>query len=148
MNLTVFSFRHLRNRPVLFHGCVAFHDKGVSCLCLKGVGIPRPHCSLLDLNISSSFSVRLFFFFFLGAHAQRVLRGLRGRPRGMRAVSLPAGVLQPGVVHGGRRGGERGGSVDVADDREGFFKGLVHAKHLVPTLGLLGRFLHQGVLVL
>lgn len=147
MNLTVFSFRHLCNRPVLFHGCVAFHDKGVSCLCLKGVGIPRPHRSLLDLNISSSFSVRLFFFF-LGAHAQRVLRGLRGRPRGMRAVSLPAGVLQPGVVHGGRRGGERGGSVDVADDREGFFKGLVHAKHLVPTLGLLGRFLHQGVLVL
>lgn len=71
-----------------------------------------------------------------------------GRPRGTRAVFLPAGVLEPGVVHGRRRGGERGGSVDVTDDREGFFKGLVHPKHLVPTLGLLGRLLHQRVLVL
>lgn len=71
-----------------------------------------------------------------------------GRPQGMRAVFLPPGVLYPGVIHRRRGGGERRGRVDVADDHKGFFKGLVHAKHLVPALSLLGRLLHQSVLVL
>lgn len=65
-----------------------------------------------------------------------------------RAPFLPAGVLDPGVIHRRRCGGERGGSVDVADDHEGLFKGLVHSEHLVPALGLFSGFLHQSVLVL
>lgn len=74
-----------------------------------------------------------------------------GRARqasGGRGVFLPAGVLYPGVIHGGRRGGERGGRVDVADDPKGFLQRLVHAKHLVPALSLLRGLLHQRVLVL
>lgn len=55
--------------------------------------------------------------------------------------------LQPGVVH--RRGHWRAdsGRVDVADDAERLLQCVVHAQHLVAPLRLLGRLLHQCVLV-
>ncbi|KAF3823419.1 hypothetical protein GH733_010855 [Mirounga leonina] len=53
-------------------------------------------------------------------------------------------MLYPGVIHRRWCRGERGGSVDVANDHQGFFKGLVHSKHLIPALSLLSRFLHQA----
>lgn len=61
---------------------------------------------------------------------------------------LPAGVLNPGVVHRRWCWGEGGGGVDVADDAQCLLQSLVHAQHLVTLLDLLSRLLHQCVLVL
>ena len=55
--------------------------------------------------------------------------------------------LQPGVVHRRGHGRADGGRVDVADDAERLFQCVVHAQHLVTPLCLLGRLLHQCVLV-
>lgn len=55
--------------------------------------------------------------------------------------------LQPGVVHGRGHGRADSGRVDVADDAERLFQCVVHAQHLVAPLRLLGRLLHQCVLV-
>lgn len=113
---------------------------------LVSEGIAGPSLSLPDRHtfspLYSGGSGRL-----REAHSENGTGRARQAPGGWR-VFLPAGMLYPGVIHGRRRGGERGGRVDVADDHKGFLQGLVHAKHLVPALSLLRGLLHQRVLVL
>lgn len=61
--------------------------------------------------------------------------------------SSPACLLKPRVIY---RRGSRGwdsACADVPNDGQGLLQGLVHAEGLVPPLRLLGRLLHQSVLV-
>lgn len=60
---------------------------------------------------------------------------------------VAGGALEPGVIdgRGNRRG--HGAGANVPDDVEGLLERMVHAQHVVPPLGLVGRLLHEAALV-
>lgn len=55
--------------------------------------------------------------------------------------------LQPGVVHRRRLRSGDGGGADVTDDVQRFFQSEVHPQHLISTLSLFCRLLHECVLI-
>ena len=57
-------------------------------------------------------------------------------------------MLEPGVIDWRWGWGGHRGRVDVTNDCESFFQGLVHSEHLISALSLLRGLFHQSVLVL
>lgn len=60
---------------------------------------------------------------------------------------VAAGVLEPGVINRWGHGRGHGAGADVPDDVERLLERMVHAQHVIPPLGLVGRLLHKAALV-
>ena len=60
---------------------------------------------------------------------------------------VAAGVLDPGVINGWGHGRGHSAGADVPNDVERLLERVVHAQHVVPPLGLVGRLFHEAALV-